>query len=70
MSISSNALATTHREERPPVTGVFITFEGGEGVVKHQYRLCASWLNERGIKVVTTREPGGTPIAELIRENC
>lgn len=51
------------------MTGVFITFEGGEGVGKStNIAFCANWLKARGVEVITTREPGGTPIAELIRE--
>lgn len=49
--------------------GRFITFEGGEGVGKStNIEFCAQWLREQGIEVITTREPGGTEIAELIRE--
>lgn len=48
--------------------GCFITFEGGEGVGKTtNIQLCADWLSENGHSVLTTREPGGTPIAEIIR---
>lgn len=48
--------------------GKFITFEGGEGAGKStQARLLASWLRERGIETVETREPGGTPGADAIR---
>jgi len=48
--------------------GRFITFEGGEGVGKStQLRRAAAWLQERGVEVVTTREPGGTPRAERLR---
>lgn len=48
--------------------GRFITIEGGEGAGKStQIKLLASWLLERGIRVVATREPGGSPGAELIR---
>ncbi len=48
--------------------GKFITFEGGEGVGKStQIELAAQWLRTRGVEVVTTREPGGTPRAELLR---
>lgn len=50
------------------VQGRFITFEGGEGVGKtSNIQLCADWLSQRGYSVLTTREPGGTPIAEIIR---
>lgn len=47
----------------------FITFEGGEGSGKtnHSRRL-ADWLKRRGLDVVLTREPGGTPGAEEIRK--
>lgn len=48
--------------------GKFITFEGGEGAGKStQLKRLASSLCERGIDVVTTREPGGSPGAEQIR---
>ncbi|RUR32433.1 dTMP kinase [Vreelandella andesensis] len=48
--------------------GRFITLEGGEGVGKStNVAFVASWLKERGIEVVRTREPGGTPRAEAIR---
>jgi dTMP kinase len=50
------------------VTGRFITLEGGEGVGKStQLRALAAALSSRGIDIVTTREPGGSPGAEAIR---
>lgn len=50
-------------------SGRFITFEGGEGVGKStQARMLVESLQSRGLKVVQTREPGGTPGAEAIRE--
>lgn len=49
-------------------TGKFITLEGGEGVGKStQLQRLAEALRARGLSVVTTREPGGTPGAEAIR---
>lgn len=49
-------------------SGRFITFEGGEGVGKStNIHYAAQWLREHGKTVVITREPGGTPIAETIR---
>ena len=48
---------------------MFITFEGGEGCGKStQLTLTAKYLREKGYKVKETREPGGTPTAEKIRE--
>ena len=48
--------------------GRFIAFEGGEGAGKStQAGLLADALRARGIEVLLTREPGGTPGAEAIR---
>ena len=48
--------------------GKFLTFEGGEGTGKStQARRLADRLRERGLEVVQTREPGGTPGAEALR---
>lgn len=49
--------------------GLFITFEGGDGSGKStQAALLVDWLQEQGRTVVTTREPGGTPLGEELRE--
>lgn len=51
------------------MTGRFITFEGGEGAGKSTCMThAAEWLRACGQEVVLTREPGGTPLAEEIRE--
>ena len=48
--------------------GRFITLEGGEGAGKStNLAFVAAWLRQRGITLITTREPGGTPLAEQIR---
>ncbi|HET9245012.1 MAG TPA: thymidylate kinase, partial [Xanthobacteraceae bacterium] len=48
--------------------GRFITFEGGEGTGKSTHStLLADRLKSVGIGVVRTREPGGSPGAEVIR---
>jgi dTMP kinase len=50
------------------VNGRFVTLEGGEGVGKStQLRALAASLRDRGLDVVETREPGGSPGAEAIR---
>lgn len=48
--------------------GLFITLEGIDGTGKStQHRLLAQYLAKRGYKVNATREPGGTPVGEKIR---
>ena len=49
--------------------GVWITFEGGDGVGKTtQARLLEDWLAAEGRTVVRTREPGGSDVGQLIRD--
>ena len=49
--------------------GLFITFEGSEGCGKStQVMRLAARLKERDVDFILTREPGGTPIGEKIRE--
>lgn len=51
------------------MSGLFITLEGPEGAGKSTNRdYLAERLRERGLDVVLTREPGGTPLAERIRQ--
>jgi dTMP kinase len=52
-----------------PKPGRFLTVEGIEGVGKSSnIAFIAEYLRGRGKTVVTTREPGGTPVSERIRE--
>lgn len=49
--------------------GKFITFEGIDGAGKSTHiAYVAENLQKRGIKVITTREPGGTPLGEKLRQ--
>jgi len=51
------------------VSGVFITFEGGDGSGKTtQIQLLKKWLEDQAHTVVVTREPGGTDLGNELRE--
>jgi dTMP kinase len=51
------------------MAGRFITLEGIEGAGKSTVaKYVREWLERTGITVVATREPGGTPLAERVRE--
>ena len=51
------------------LSGKFITFEGVDGAGKSTHvEAVAQYLRDRGLNVVTTREPGGTPLGEKLRE--
>ena len=51
------------------ISGRFITLEGIEGAGKSTVaRYILEWLRARNVPAVLTREPGGTPLAERVRE--
>ena len=51
------------------MSGRFITFEGIDGAGKSSHiEALADWLRSRGQRVLVTREPGGTELAEALRE--
>lgn len=59
---ASGALSSTFE------SGLFITFEGGDGAGKTtQIQHVRRWFEERGHKVVVTREPGGTEMGNELR---
>ena len=65
--MTENLAAATHRADTAP--GLFVCFEGGDGAGKStQVRLLQEVLQQRGREVVVTRQPGGTPLGEQIRE--
>ena len=49
--------------------GIFITFEGPDGSGKTtQIELLRDYLENTGFNVIFTREPGGTPIGDMVRK--
>jgi dTMP kinase len=56
-------------QQASAVPGKFISFEGIDGAGKSTHiGFVAGWLAERGKTVVSSREPGGTPLGEQLRE--
>jgi dTMP kinase len=54
--------------KKTSAAGRFLTFEGGEGAGKStQIQMLADRLNDMEIRTIVTREPGGSPGAEIIR---
>lgn len=61
-----SATAATHPA---PAAGRFISFEGIDGAGKSSHiTALADWLRSQGRQPLLTREPGGTPLAERLRE--
>jgi dTMP kinase len=62
-------LSLVPKLKRPPATGALIAFEGVEGAGKGtQIALLERHLQDSGVQVLVTREPGGTKTGERIRE--
>jgi dTMP kinase len=60
--------AQTAAEQARSYPGWFVAVEGGDGAGKStQLAAVADWLRGRGFEVVTTREPGATPLGSVLR---
>lgn len=83
-SWSKLSTLSTHQKERgwnqpngwvvhamfSPMTPRFITFEGLDGSGKSTHLITAGgWFEDAGIRVLTTHEPGGTPLGAAIRKS-
>lgn len=67
--MSSDLLPPDLSPVTPQKRGTFITLEGGEGAGKStQVRYLVARLQARGIEAISTREPGGSPGAEILRD--
>jgi len=65
--VTETPTASTARASTAP--GLFVCFEGGDGAGKStQVRLLTEALERRGRRVVVTRQPGGTPLGQQIRD--
>lgn len=65
--VTETPTASTTRASTAP--GLFVCFEGGDGAGKStQVRLLTDALERRGRRVVVTRQPGGTPLGQQIRD--
>jgi dTMP kinase len=65
--VTETPTASTARASTAP--GLFVCFEGGDGAGKStQVRLLTQALESRGRRVVVTRQPGGTPLGQQIRD--
>jgi dTMP kinase len=62
------AIGPPRESRRDLAGGFFLALEGGEGVGKStQARMLADWLRAKGHEVVSTFEPGGTPVGQRLR---
>lgn len=69
ITIRLHNLAGHKSSKRVTNLGVFISFEGGDGAGKTtQIKALQMKLEQMGVTAVTTREPGGTPSGEILRD--